>query len=240
MCLVVVSCGVIWCGVSLHRVGCGYFCLSLCHVKHQNTSTHGYQRTTFCLRGIRNHCRLFLSLHLHRITPKTFTMNYPISNHDHESFAQRKIRTAFFEECERIVTEFVSDELTCMANDSDTLNGFKESYEKDNIWSNDNIQGIADRACESLMYLDTYYAETKGRGDIEDVWDAMVTILEDEGCEYLVSEMFHKDTNEPLLHKANRLVNVTAEVVASHLAQWSMYDCLQSLFTSHQIEIVEP
>jgi hypothetical protein len=167
-------------------------------------------------------------------------MNYPINKQSHESFAEFTIRKDFLEQLEREVMEHVTESLEAIAESKDGLEELKESYESDDIWSNDEIQGVADMAVEYVGHFDIYYSQTASRGDSGNVWDAMVTILDDEGLDYLPSEIWNKDVNASHLQKTNLLVNVTASAMASQMAHYVMYECLSNVFESHQIEIVEP
>lgn len=151
-----------------------------------------------------------------------------------------KIREEFIAQLEREVMEHVIESLEAIAESKDGLNELKDSYESDDIWSNDDIQGVSDMAVEYIGYFDTYYNQTASRGDSGEVWDAMVTLLDDEGLDYLPSEVWNKDVNASHLQKTNHLVNVTASAMASSMAHYVMYECLTNLFASHQIEIVEP
>ena len=166
-------------------------------------------------------------------------MYYVISKQSHETSDQFRIRKDFFEQLEREVMEHVTESLEAIADQKDGLNELLESYEIDDIWNNNDIQGIADTASDYIAYFDTYYSQTKSRGDSGDVWDAMVTILDEEGLEHLPSEVWNKDVNSSHLQKANLLVNVTAECLSSTMAHYVMYECLQNLFKSHKIQIVE-
>jgi len=167
-------------------------------------------------------------------------MNYPIHKESHESFAEFTIRKDFLEQLEREVMEHVTESLEAIAETKEGLNELKESYESDDIWSNDDIQGVADMAVEYVGHLDTYYSQTASRGDSGNVWDAMVTILDHEGLDYLPSEIWNDDVNASHLQKTNRLVNVTASALSSTMAHYVMYECLSNLFVSHQIEVIEP
>lgn len=79
------------------------------------------------------------------------------------------------------------------------------------------LQGYIDannRYYESFLYFDLYYSTTAGRGDTGAVAKAMRELLEDAGFDYMIEDDERLQELEGV-QRANYLVNLTAEVLAS-------------------------
>lgn len=74
--------------------------------------------------------------------------------------------------------------------------------------------------------VDVYYSQTKSRGDIDDVWEAMLSITDEQG---ITDELFEhpklQDAKDSPLVRCNTLVNLVAHYMAG---AWQ-YDAIQGL-----------
>jgi hypothetical protein len=141
-------------------------------------------------------------------------------------------------EVKMYMKEYTLEALREVGDTPDEVARLVAVYASDDIWSCRDLEDIVDRAPECLDALDVYYSTTERRGPVQDTWDMCVDVLEEEGLEYIVSEVQnHFDPCEPLLHTTNRLVNWTGQILAPRFCRESMYEALQTLFTENGFDI---
>ena len=74
--------------------------------------------------------------------------------------------------------------------------------------------------------VDTYYSQTAGRGDVDDVWEAMISIADEECITDVIFEHpLLQDAKQSPLVKCNMLLNLIANYMAG---QWQ-HEAIQDL-----------
>ena len=159
----------------------------------------------------------------------------------HSNNTPERIASALMAQVERKVDAWVRETLPHTFTNPSEVVELAEYMDSDHIASHSDIESMLEDAWEAVSYLDTYYHETRERGDLGDVAEACLLILEEYGAEECVGEwQLETDykggtTRRPMHIAVNYLVNATAELIARSIASENMVEPVADFIANYRV-----